>query len=277
MDDAAVRELIPANPVPKTRVLKRQYASKRENNTVPAAPGDTGFPAYTEKEVNLILVAATHSYRYAACNQVCRKTGTVKHMPERVMTPHKPLRDVIFILLGCDAGLREAEIAGLEIQCINFELNYIEVRRQFGKHGEGPTKGREVRYLPMTKRLAEKLREWIAVLTAETNGNSGRWLFPSRRGHRQGKPLAPKTIWIAWGRAVRAAGVRYLTFHKTRHTFVSRMDHEGESEDKVAKLAGHKTKYVTKKVYTHPYPPTTRISNDTLDRLHGQAHDTPGR
>jgi integrase len=146
---------------------------------------------------------------------------------QKVLDSSDPyLRAVIVALL--DTACRVGEI--LSLQWADVNLARREVTIQAAK-----AKTRTSRLIPLSSRL-------LAVLELRKYDPAGKpfgaeaYVF----GNEQGDPVAAATVRAAWGRTVRAAGLRdHLQLRDLRHEAGSRFDEAGVSVNYVSKILGH--------------------------------------
>jgi integrase len=257
LESAADHGLIQANPMPSATTLRKDLGGKKKKKGS-AGSADEMPNAYTAKEFERLVDAAEHPYYTSAHDAKAGKDKHITLVNTFEMTPEKGLRDKAFVLLGGDGGLRESEVAGLKIADVDFEKNQLKVERQFNEYGEGSTKGDCTRYVDLPVLLAETLRKWIETMTAKYGKMPGGWLFPSRVSKRKGIPITRSGIINAWKRIVRRAGVRYLSYHKLRHTCASALRAENVPTEAVADQLGQRDKTVTENTYQHPFPEARR-------------------
>jgi integrase len=111
--------------------------------------------------------------------------------------------------LSVYAGLRKGEVAGLRVDALDFDRGLIRVDRSY----DGPTKGKLVRWAPLSPALAAILRPWV-------DGRPGAELVVKAAG----EPLTARAdILKRTRRACRRAGIAEVTFHQLRHTAASHL------------------------------------------------------
>jgi integrase len=119
-------------------------------------------------------------------------------------------RDAVILALGVAAGLRRAEIAGLDLSDLNLEREVVRVQG----------KGQKVREVPVKNGALDALRAWIH--------HRGDWpgplLSPVRKGGRveMGR-LAPQAIQRACEKRAGQAGISEFTPHDLRSYADSRI------------------------------------------------------
>lgn len=110
--------------------------------------------------------------------------------------------------LALYAGLRKGEIAGLLREKVDFKNGVIYVDRSY----EGPTKGKRVRYVPISSELSIILSSWMqqkkGSLVVTGYGDS---------------IIHETDLSDLAHRACKAAGVQRVNFHQLRHTFASHL------------------------------------------------------
>lgn len=140
----------------------------------------------------------------------------------------------LFVLLGCEAGLRTAEMLALRWEDIDLVAGKLTVRRQEVEPGETTTtKGKKPRPIPISEELAKYLKEYrrldTKVLRAVSRNSLVSWLKTAEK---------------------RAGIISAKSPHKLRHSFASRLLARGASIKTVQKLLGHSSLQTTM-VYLH--------------------------
>lgn len=147
---------------------------------------------------------------------------------------------LLVVLLGGEAGLRCGEIMALEWTDIDFAKRQLTVARSEWKGHVTMPKGGRVRYVPMTRRLTESLRQ-----TRHLRG-------PRVLCDAAGKPLTQKVIQVLVRRTARRANVK-PGIHILRHTFCSHLAMRGAPARAIQELAGHQDLGTTQR-YMHLSP-----------------------
>jgi integrase len=147
---------------------------------------------------------------------------------------------LLVVLLGGEAGLRCGEMMALEWTDIDFAKRQLTVARSDWKGHVTMPKGGRLRYVPMTRRLTEALRE--------------AWHL---RGPRvlcdgTGKPLTQKVIQVLVRRTARRGNVK-PGIHILRHSFCSHLAMRGAPARAIQELAGHQDLGTTQR-YMHLSP-----------------------
>ena len=127
------------------------------------------------------------------------------------------------VLFAIETGMRRGEILSLKWKDV--DLNKRVARLRDTKNGEG-------RSVPLTLKAT-------CLLQALPRSIDGR-VFP----------ISAEALKLAFGRAVKRAGINDLHFHDLRHEAVSRLFEKGLNVMEVATISGHKTLQMLKR-YTH--------------------------
>jgi integrase len=107
-------------------------------------------------------------------------------------------------------GLRLGELLALRWEDVNLDLRRLVVHRAFSAGVEGPTKGWQARFVPLSNGAAEalhRLHERGDFTSADD------YVFCSRLG----RPLDGAVLRRRFKRTAAAAGLRVLRFHALRH------------------------------------------------------------
>lgn len=179
-------------------------------------------------------------------------------------------------------GARQGECLGLEWERVNLASGFIDlswqVQRIPWKHGDGcacgdgvgavscpsrvpdipegmevrpcykgiwftrPKTAAGVRMLPIPRPLLAALREY-----AEQLGGSPKGLVWGCAG---GRPVRVADDEAAWRELCRRAGVRSLSLHSARHTWVSTLMENGVSPEVIIQMAGHSS-FLSTRNYLH--------------------------
>lgn len=138
-----------------------------------------------------------------------------------------------FIKIALETSMRRMEILSIRLQDIDFDRCIIYIPK--AKSG--------AREQPMTKHLAEYLREYIQMVPQDQP-----WLFPSNRsgsGHYE-------TIERPWRRVLEAAGLDgyAIVRHTLRHTAITHLVQAGVDLPTVMRISGHKSLQMVQR-YSH--------------------------
>lgn len=152
-------------------------------------------------------------------------------------------------LVGGDAGLRISEILNLELDHINFEERLLTVRKG---------KGDKTRHVPMTPRLTDELKKYIATYRPNVGKSNRIFLMPTGRVVQPGfvnfdlKNIAQEQF-----------GVK-LTSHMLRHSFATTLYNKSQNILGVSELLGHKSINTTER-YLHVSREQSRKLIDSLN------------
>ena len=174
-----------------------------------------------------------------------------------------PARDrvILELLYGC--GMRNAELASISLEDIDWSNETILLRG----------KGRKQRYAPLGEAAAEALRAYLperaAALTVRQIPADGDPLLINQRG-RGTLRLTTRSI----GRVIKRIAVAYglppdVHPHTLRHAFGTHMLEEGADLRAIQELLGHARLSTTQR-YTQL---TTQTMTEVYDRTHPRAKE----
>jgi integrase len=146
-----------------------------------------------------------------------------------------------FIVTGLNTGMRKGELYALKWEDIDFKKCEVRVRR---------SKVKSFRVIPMNDLLAATLAQHPRHLTSQ-------FVFHNS----DGSPW--KNVRNGFDAILHRAGVRPITLHGMRHTFISNLVELGVDLRKVMELAGHKDISTTMR-YAHLRPNALK---DSVERL----------
>lgn len=164
-------------------------------------------------------------------------------------TPNLKHRTMFMALYS--AGLRLGEATHLMVRDIDSTTMRILIRRG---------KGEKSRYVMLSKRLLEDLREyWVAY-----RPNRRGWLFPGKDVRR---PISGSTVQRAFRRALRKAGVdKTASPHSLRHSFAVHLLETGTNLKYIQELLGHSSIKSTL-IYLRLAPESAEAVQSPLDLL----------
>ncbi len=235
LNQAIEDAMIAANPATKLAKFFKQAKAERKIDFL------------TEAEVPLFLAQAR-----------IRDEAKRKGDPE-----YHPL-----FLCAIHTGMRAGELAGLQWSDIDWNGNFIIVRRSVKEGRISPTKTDRIRRVDLSDDLGEELKAYRRRLL-EAAMKDGRnelpeWVFASGEGtpldmHNISKREFPKCL--------AKAGLRRIRFHDMRHTFASLLIQNGESLAYVKEQLGHASIKMTVDVYGHLVPGANRQAVNRLPSL----------
>jgi len=85
---------------------------------------------------------------------------------------------------------------------------------------------------------------------------------------KNGQPIKPDKVTVAFGRACKSSGITNFRLHDLRHHFASYLTMAGQNQRTVQELLGHKTPAMTAR-YSHLSPGHLRKAVEQLDRSLG--------
>jgi len=167
----------------------------------------------------------------------------------RLIDCARTLLDRTLLMVLYSTGMRNFELRQLQVKDIDSKSMLIHIQR-----GKG---GRD-RYVPLSPKLLETLREYWRWMKPKT------WLFPGTvHNWRADKPLTPKVVWDACQFAARRAGIKKRVYaHLLRHSYATHLLEAGADLRTIQLLLGH-VRLEHTAVYLH------------LSRRHLQAFPSP--
>lgn len=157
----------------------------------------------------------------------------------------------IGILIGAFAGLRQGEIAGLQLGDFDFLRRQLHVSRQAQRRSPHPVEIRAPKYnSERVIHLPEGVLNDVAKHLQEfgTYGDN-QWLLPGK----DGGPIWPRQFAYRFEVAATKAGLD-LSSHDLRHFFASGLIASGCDVVTVQRAMGHKSASVTLDTYSHLWP-----------------------
>lgn len=170
----------------------------------------------------------------------------------------------VAIIIGAFAGLRQGEIAGLQLGDFDFLGRQLHVRRQVQRLSPHPVEIRAPKYnserdihLPQTvlTEVSKHLQEF------GTYGDD-QWILLGK----DGGPMWPRQFAYRFEVAADRAGVDF-TSHDLRHFFASGLIASGCDVVAVQRAMGHKSPSITLDTYSHLWPSAierTRAGVETM-------------
>ena len=146
-------------------------------------------------------------------------------------------RDYAILLTFLKSGIRERELADLQIEDVDFVHDTLRVQ-------EG--KGKKERTIPLMPELKRAMRRYLADRDQQDNIVDEETLFLARNG----TSLNPSSIRKLVKKYYTKAGVRKSGVHTLRHTFSAHNVNNGMPIADLQKVLGHKKKETTLK-YIH--------------------------
>jgi integrase len=159
----------------------------------------------------------------------------------------------LIVLLGGEAGLRCGEMIALEWTDVDLSKRQLCVRRSDWNGQVTVPKGGRFRYVPLTHRLGEALR------------NHRHLRGPRVLCQDDGRPLTRQKVQYRMRRAARRANLTHDGVHALRHTFCSHLAMHGAPARAIQELLGHRDLSMTER-YMHLSPAALDAAIRLLDR-----------
>jgi integrase/recombinase XerD len=144
----------------------------------------------------------------------------------RLIDSARNLLDRTMLMVLYSTGMRNSEMRNLQVKDIDSKSMLIHIQ-----HGKG---GRD-RYVPLSSKLLETLREYWRWMKPKT------CLFPGTvHNWRADKPLTPKVVWDACKFAAKRAGIEKRVYaHLLRHSYATHLLEGGADLRTIQLLLGH--------------------------------------
>jgi len=180
----------------------------------------------------------------------------------------------LLFLTAILGGLRRSELVALQWKHIDFGNCTIHVERSIAlmKGGviyEEGTKNDEDRIVDMPEWYMDEMKkfrkEWIKAKLAmgdKWEGGSNEYIFQGGFG----RPLFYTYPTEKWKQFCEEHGIRYISFHKLRHTSVTMLIEKGAPMKAIQERAGHKQAQTTTDIYGHV---TKKLSREVAKMLDG--------
>ena len=181
-----------------------------------------------------------------------------------------------FILTDLLGALRWGETAALQKSDIDWRRGRLHVERTISDRGRciEECKDHEARTVTATPALLAALREHVDAvdlegLTKGWNEKSCSWVFPMWYGHPVRYSHFQSKVWKP---LLAKAGLKYRSYHKTRHTFAVWHLENGADLRWVRDQMGHASISMTADTYGHLIPERHDKAAAQIDRfVHGGA------
>lgn len=223
---------------------------------------------------------AAVTYRWSATNP-CRDVSPPAAERRRILAPddttvravldHTDGRLAVFLRVAAVTGARRGEIVALQWGDVDIDRAEVAIVRSIvqpvGQMTVRPTKtgARAHRRLPLDLPTVAALRR-LKTADSELAMSHGLpapvWVFSDDAGVT---PWRPGRVTLAFGRAVKAAGLKStgVHLHSLRHAVATSMLQDGEAVIDVAAQLGHASASQTLSTYAHYLPGRGR---DSVDR-----------
>ena len=189
------------------------------------------YQAYLLRERKLAVgtvIARVAALRFFFIKTLERRLPTILTVEEvaKLIDSARNLLDRTLLMVLYSTGMRNCEVRHLQVKDIDSKSMLIHIQ-----HGKG---GRD-RYVPLSPKLLETLREYWRWMKPKT------WLFPGTvHNWRADKPLTPKVVWDACQFAVQQAGIeKHVYPHLLRHSYTTHLLETGADLRTIQLLLGH--------------------------------------
>ncbi len=160
------------------------------------------------------------------------------------------LRDLAILELLYGSGLRISEALGLDIKDVDLKNMVVRVRGKGGKE----------RFVPLTKRSVERIKEYLKVRDSLAPSCDEDALFINKKGKRLNRRQVNRFL----ERISPNILSQRISPHVLRHSFATHLLEEGADIREVQELLGH-ARISTTQRYTHI---SLRKVAETYDRAH---------
>lgn len=255
-------DLAPATVEVVYRYVAAVFRAAMADRLIPATPCfDITLPEIEPKRVKPMALDVFHSLRNATA-----------------------VRFRVLDDLGAEAGLRQGEAFGLEVEHMDFLRKTVRVEQQLkwlpggGPFLAPPKSKKSYRTIPvgqiLVDRVAAHLAEFPAVeyeILDKTGPKPITRVAKLISLRANGLPhMRPKYSYQIWRPAVKAIGVDgpdAPTFHDLRHLYASVLIAHGASVTQVQNRLGHASAAETLKTYSHLWPDEDDRTRDIIDAV----------
>ncbi len=178
-------------------------------------------------------------------------------MKKLVHTPDKQTnqgyRDRVILEILYDTGMRRSELANLKIVDMELQTGFVCIRNG---------KGRKDRVVPLSQRVCEKVRNYIAFVRPEyIKTKDPGYLILNRSGNK----MVPNGIYVVVKRIGILSGIKKnVTTHILRHACATHMLRNGAPVRHIQEMLGHESLESTQ-IYT-------RVTINDLKEIHARYH-----
>jgi integrase len=192
-------------------------------------------------------------------------TWAEKELFEKTFRKHFASFYPLFLTL-LRTGLRVGEVIALKPGDIDFNGNFIEVRRSCVMGKVTTTKSGKIRRVDMSNGLRKVLKSYLTKRKQEALkkgwGQPPEWLFYNGNGNLFDTSHLRKRIFY---KVLEKAGLRHIRIHDLRHTYATLRIQSGHNIADVSKQLGHHSIKITVDTYYHWIPGTGKSEVDQLD------------
>jgi len=167
-----------------------------------------------------------------------------------------------FFTMAAKTGMRLGELLALRWDDVDFNSNFLWVKRSYRRGIFTRPKNGKSRRVDMTPQLKAVLKQHLLKEKKEclTLGAEPELVF-----NRYGSPIEQNFIRRVFKRVLKKAGLRDIKLHGLRHTYASILLSAGVSLFYVSKQLGHSGINITSDIYGHFIPSEGNREVDLLD------------
>lgn len=188
----------------------------------------------------------------------------------------------VSVKLALLVGLRMAEIAGIRIECLNFEENTILIDKtlQFDRDTKmyflGPTKNKKDRIVNVPVKFMEELKYFAEQQEKIKNAHGSAWNpLVTNEGktinllitRSDGFPNYPHNMEQRWRNFIKRYDLPPLNFHGLRHSWASYMISKNVNFKIIQEQLGHSSIQETLNTYSHLTQKDKSKASDLLDDI----------
>ena len=160
-------------------------------------------------------------------------------------------RDGAIIALLYSCGLRRAELVALDLADYDAQAGVLKVRG----------KGNKERLAHVVAGAAAAVADWLAVRGGEPSRPGALFLTIRKDGHVLGERLTTQAIYKMLAKRAKQAGVKELSPHDFRRTFVGDLLDAGADISTVQRMAGHANVTTTARYDRRPEETKRKAAN----------------
>jgi len=148
----------------------------------------------------------------------------------------------------CKTGMRIGEVSALRWEDLDYNSNFIWVKRSFRRGIFNKPKNNKSRRVDMSLQLQVLLKQQQAI---DKKACFGWGVEQNLVFNKYTRPIEQSFIRGVYKKVLKKAGLRYIKLHGLRHSFASILLSEGASLFYVSKQLGHSSINITSNVYGH--------------------------
>ena len=211
-------------------------------------------------------------------------------VPRKEISPMTPEQVTMFLneikgtvnenmlIVDIFTGMRQAEIAGLTWDCIDFDKGTITIYRQYRKERSYGSKG-VYKFSPLKNNKPRTITPAQTVMDTLKQVKLEQDAFSEEAGDKYsnpegfvftnhiGKPIPSPTIYGNFKRIARKIGCPEARYHDLRHTFATLSLQNGDDIKTVSSNLGHSTVAFTLDIYGHVSEQMKKDSAERMEKL----------